>query len=209
MQTIIIDIETAALADAAAFLEEPEPPKNYTKADTIVAWLATAKAEQLARCALDPDLCQVVAIGWKQNGASAAIATDGKTEAELLEAFAELVRPVMGEALPRLLGFNLLGFDLPVLMRRCQYLGIKLPEISLDRYRSPHIDVMEKLSFNGRMRAHSLSFYCKRFGISHDDTTKGADVPALVAAGDWEKIRAHVLDDVCSTHKLAQRLGFV
>ncbi len=209
MQTITLDIETAALPDAAQFLEEPELPKNYTKADTIAAWLATAKAEQLAKCALDPDLCQVVAIGWKQNGASAAIATDGKTEAELLEAFAEMVRPVMGETLVRLLGFNLLGFDLPVLMRRCQYLGIKLPEISLDRYRSPHVDLMEKLSFNGRMKAHSLSFYCRRFSIAHDDSVKGADMPALAAAGEWEKIRAHVLDDVKSTHALAQRLGFV
>ena len=71
-----------------------------------------------------------------------------------------------------------------------------------------HIDLMEKLSFNGRIKAHSLAFYCKRFGIPHDDTLKGEDMPALAVAGEWEKIRAHVLDDVTSTYLLAQRLGY-
>ena len=94
-----------------------------------------------------------------------------------------------------------------MLLRRSLYLGVKAPDLNLDRYRSPHIDLSERLSLNGKARVRSLAFYCRRFGIPHDDTLKGEDMPALAARGDYETIRAHCLDDVSATAELARRLG--
>ena len=39
--------------------------------------------------------------------------------------------------------------------------------------------------------------------------TWGAIVPALVAAGEWEKVVAHVTSDLHLTVALARRLGIV
>ena len=90
------------------------------------------------------------------------------------------------------------------------YLDVKFPEINLDRYRSPHIDVWDALTYNGALRtAHSLAFYGKRLGIGTLDKVDGADVAKLAAAGDWDAIRDHCLSDIGLTHALANRLGLL
>jgi len=110
----------------------------------------------------------------------------------------------------RLVGFNILNFDLPVLIRRSQLLGVAHPVVNLDRYRTPHIDVMERLSFNGRLTYRSLNFYARRFGVElvETDLVVGADIPALVAAGEWDTIRNHCMCDIRKTTRLAARLGW-
>jgi predicted PolB exonuclease-like 3'-5' exonuclease len=108
-----------------------------------------------------------------------------------------------------IVSFNGFGYDLPVLMRRSQYLGIAHPFISLDRYRSPHIDLMQKLTFNGQIKAHKLRFYSSRFGMAVEDPHDGAEIAALVKAGDWKAVESHCLADLAQTRFIAQKLKLI
>ena len=200
---IVLDIETYPLDDAAEFLEEFTAPANYKDPEKIASYIADKRAEAIAKCALDLDLCRIVAIGVDdlQGNIVVAEAHDEVDERTVLLKFWNdwYESPTIG--------FNSLGFDLPVLIRRSQYLGVPTPNISLDRYRTPHIDLMERLSFNGKLRARGLAFYCKRFGIAFDDPTKGADIGDLVRGGKWEEVAAHCAADLKKTRALAERLG--
>jgi hypothetical protein len=204
---MVLDIETFALDEAADFIEEPSAPANYKDETKIAAYITDAKAKAVSRCALDPDLCRIVAIGVSDDaGTHVEIAPNVDQERVALSlAWLALARHQWA------IGFNLLSFDLPVMIRRSQYLGVEIPQcaFNLDKYRTAHIDLMERLSFNGKIKAHSLSFYCRRFGIAVDDDTTGKDVDALVRAGDWEAVSAHCRSDVLKTRLLAERLGYV
>ena len=94
-------------------------------------------------------------------------------------------------------------------MRRSLYLGIRAPQIAIDKYRHPQVtDLQQVLSFNGVLQWKTLDFFCKRLQLDvPEDEYTGADVGRLVAAGDWEAVRAHNLSDVGKTAKLAARLG--
>lgn len=202
---MILDIETIALDEAANFIEEPTAPANYKDPAKIEAYVADAKAKAINRCALDPDLCRVVAIGWQAHDCSDVwIAPSAQHERDVIRDFWRLAAPFY-------IGFNLLSFDLPVLIRRSQYLGVDVPPIALnlDKYRTPHIDLMLRLSFNKTIDAHSLDFYCRRFGVPITDTTSGADVDAMVRAENWGGIAIHCRADVLKTAALAERLGYL
>lgn len=205
---VVIDIETCSLHDAEAFLEPVAAPSNYKDPEKIRAYQDEKRAELLGRCALDPDLCRVIAVGlWSQDDPDAsvwALDEDNQDEAAIIDHAWRAIRQAQA-----VIGFNILGFDLPVLIRRSQYLGIPTPNINLDRYRTPHVDLMERLSFNGKLRYRGLDFYCKRFGIDVPDRYSGQQIAELVAAEDWAGIVQHCQADVRKTHALAQRLGFM
>lgn len=203
---LVFDIETAPLGDAASYMEPAEPPANYKDPIKIQAYIAEKNAENLDRCGLDVDLCRVVAIGYQVEGddpQSLLVGIDCPTEADLLRAFWLRV------ADRHLVGFNCLAFDLPVLLRRSQYLGVPTPSIQIDRFKHPTVtDLATVLSFNGAIRMRSLSFYAKRFGISCDpDQLTGVDIAQAVKDGDWAGIEGHVKADVQKTAALASKLG--
>ena len=104
----------------------------------------------------------------------------------------------------------MLGFDLPVLMRRSLYLRVPCPTLNLDRYRSPHIDLYNRLTYNGMFQeqghSQSLKFYLSRLNIPNDDPYTGEQVYDLVTAGDWDAVRYHNYCDVLGEHRLYQRL---
>jgi len=201
---IVFDIETASLEDAVDYLESVETPANYKDPVKIAAYLVEKQADQLAKCALDVDLCRVVAIGWQEEGRvpNAVVLKDADQEAEALRDLWERFghHP--------LVGFNCLAFDLPVLLRRSLYLGVPAPKIQIDRFRHARVtDLLSELSYDGKLRLRSLAFYAKRFGLKTEETIPSATIPQAVAEGRWEDISAHVLDDVRVTAQLAQRLG--
>lgn len=204
----VLDIEATGIADAAEFMETPEAPANYKDPLKIAAYVEEAKQAAMGRCALDPDLARVVAvgIGIPESGAVEVLTASSEDEER------ELLRETWGWLRGQVtaVGYNVLGYDLPVLLRRSLYLGVPAPAIQIDKYRHPAvIDLMQLLSFSGAIKFRGLKFYAKRFGLPCDDTVNGADVPALIAAGEWASVEAHVRSDVRLTMALAQRIGVV
>ncbi len=206
---VVFDIETAPLPEAADYLERSSAPDNYKDPVKIAAYIAAEDAKQLDRCGLDVDLCRVVAIGTfsedEESGDADVVKGGDVDEASLLAAFWCRVEN------HHLVGFNCLGFDLPVLLRRSLYLGVKAPQIQIDKFKHPRVtDLMQVLSFNGALRLRGLSFYAKRFGFAGqvEDPLTGADMALAVKEGRWEDVRAHVMADVQKAALLAERLGY-
>jgi predicted PolB exonuclease-like 3'-5' exonuclease len=202
--TVIVDLECVGIDTAGDYVEPVSAPANYKDPEKIAAYMDEARAAQIAKCALDPDLARIVALGVaNENGIAVSVNRDEDEERAILGTF------WAAHDGATYITFNGHGYDLPMLMRRSLYLGVGYPAINIDRYRSPHIDLMQRLTFNGVLKPHSLKFYCKRFGIPVDDAISGADIPALVKAGEWDKVRAHCESDVRLTYALAARLGYV
>jgi predicted PolB exonuclease-like 3'-5' exonuclease len=231
---LVLDIETVTLENAADYIDPPEaiPEPDYgavtpaanlkdpikilesisnRRAAARADWFeAKAKAQaayvaKLEAGALDPDLCRVVAIGVQRDASPYVRVIDGlndKAESDLLVWFWKQTQTP-----DTFIGFNMLTFDLPVLMRRSLYLGIHHAPVNLDRYRTPHIDLMQRLSFNGVLKFRGLDFYTKRFGIDVPDPTTGRDMAALVKAGMWTEVANHCRADIQKTAALARRLG--
>jgi predicted PolB exonuclease-like 3'-5' exonuclease len=210
MTAIVFDVEAVAIDSAGNYLEPVAAPGNYKDPDKIAAYCAQAQIEQLAKAALDIDLGRIVALGTLTESASEPtvhLARDEQDERELLAGFWPLVTKT-GFSRPTLVGFNCLGYDLPLMLRRSLYLGIQAPRFQMGKYRHDGIDdLMLTLSFDGAVKYRGLSFYCKRFNIDVPDLTSGKDIAAMHAAGEWDDIAAHCRADVLKTAKLAQRIG--
>ena len=219
---ILLDIETIAHERAREFFPPPDvefltPPKNYSKVETILRWKDEEKARRLAqweteleRCALDPDLNRVIAIGWMSVDQHEPIAMTCPTEAherQALTAFWEQARH------RQLIGYNIAGFDVPTLLRRSLLLDIDAPGLSISKYRHPAItDLMKLLSFDGLLPWRKQSFYLRRFGLDQDlpcDDVNGEDIAQLVAEGNWPAVLHHVQCDVLGVRALARYLGLV
>ena len=200
-RTSFLDIETVASPDVEGLLDPVRAPANYKDPFKIAVYRADKLAEKIATASLEPDLCEVVAVGVDSGQGVEAMTRADLDETQILEWFWDRV------AGSRFIGFNILKFDMPVLIRRSQLLGIPYPHVNLDRYRTQHVDLLEQLSFNGLIPYRSLGFYCRRFGIDvPEDVVAGSDIGGLVAAGEWDLVLAHVVSDVAKTRLLAERL---
>ena len=125
---LFFDIETTANADAIALLPEPSAPANYKDQVKIAQYITEKKAEQIAQAPLDADLGKVIAISL-QNGIESSVEVhligdpETKTESDLIRWFWSLFAKADG----RSCGYNIIGFDLPYLLRRSFDLGIQVP----------------------------------------------------------------------------------
>lgn len=215
MRYAVIDIETTAIDTAADYIEPASAPANYKDEAKIAAYVKDATAEKVQKAGLDPDLNRIVCIGWRFHDSTHVGAVSCRSE----EAEANALGYFWGQVRNcGLITFNGRRFDLPVLIRRSMYLGVKHAPVNMDRYRSPHIDLFEKLTFGGAITAHSLKFYAKRLGLELKDEITGKDIAALVKAGTeaadeaardacWHAIEMHCKSDVNLTFQLAERMG--
>ena len=205
---MVLDIETVALPDAGEFIEDVTAPANYKDPEKIAAYIAEARAEAVTRAALDPDLCRIVALGYQVEGSGLLAPTvrlcrTDHDEFGVLEEFWRTFRAF------QFLGFNQVGFDLPVLLRRSLYLGVAAPRLLLGKYPNQHpqcLDLAGELSNYGARKYRSLGFYAKRLclpALSGD----GAEVAGWVAAGQWTALQQHNAADITTTVALATRLG--
>ena len=212
--SLIVDLETIAIPDAGDYLEPAMAPSNYKSPDAIANYVQTKTAERLANAALDPDLNRICAIGWRLESRDVEpeviLCYDEDAERHALAEFWGLVACDSNRT-RRLVTFNGFSFDLPTLMRRSVYLEVWPSRyLSIDKYRSPHCDLYQKLSFNGAIKPHSLRFYAQRFGLPIESPElTGADIAARVEAGDWTAVRDHCASDVNLTYALAERLRYI
>lgn len=222
---IVFDIETAPIPNAADFLEPPdlddiEAPSNYKDTEKIAAYIADAKVKRVAKhakdcaekAALDWNVGRIVAIGLQTESMDApqvAIAETEKREREMLFWLWETLstrRPVVG--------FNIRSFDVPYCIQRSRLLGLVPPRLSLARFDNHDLcDLFDLLTFSDtqdtKVMRHTLGRFAQRFGVPHDDSIHGSEIPGLVAAGQWSEIEAHVTADVQTCVALAEHLGVV
>lgn len=209
--TLVFDCEAVAIDGAAEYLEPSSAPAHYKDEAKIAAYCEQAQREQLAKAALDIDLARIVALGVLSDNAAEPVvncARDERDERSILVWFWSIVTP--GPVRPTLIGFNCIGYDLPLLLRRSLYLGVSAPRLPINKYRHDGIvDLMLSLSFDGAQKYRGLTFYRKRFGlvgIPADEMT-GKDIAGLYAARNWVGIEAHCWADVLTTAALARRIG--
>ena len=206
---IIVDIETAGLPNAADYLDPVVPDARLKDPEKIKADIADKEAARVQKLALDWNVGRIVAMGWWIKGGIAPVhvCIHEADEAAALEAFWRHSRN------RTIVGYNVKGFDLKFMIQRSRYLGVAYPMLDLGKYtRKGIVDLFLELTFNdgtydqGAMR-RTLHAFCRRFGIPVNDSINGKDIPALVAAGEWEKVSAHVTSDVEVTVALSRKLG--
>jgi len=104
------------------------------------------------------------------------------------------------------------GFDLPVIVARCLHHGLAFPwyyQQRDTRYRystEGHIDLMDLLADYGATRAYSLDLAAKLIGMPGKLDCIGADVQAMIDAGEIEQVRAYCMQDVVQTAALFLRV---
>lgn len=208
---LVLDLATAPLADVTAFLEPVDselrkPPANYTKADTITAWRQADYADDVKKAALDLDLARISGIGLATNRFSMTrLAKDESQEQALLEYVADIIG-----AQTCLVSYNGLTFDWPMLMRRAAYLAVPFPTINCDRFRTPHCDVLAKLSLNDSSRKKPLGWYVRRHRWT--DLSKplsGEQEARVFETEQWDELSASLAHDTTATARLASWLGLI
>lgn len=207
---IVVDIECVAVEGVSALYDAPEPDKRLKDPDKIAADIAQKRVDQIARAALYPWTARVVALGYCEDGDEAVrvfCAANEATETVMLKEFWAMAWN--GHSVAPLVTFNGLAYDLPVLAARSRLLGISAPELNLDRYRSPHPDLMQILTFRGAIERRSLKFFAKVFGLNTDDAFSGKEIAELYEDQNWMAIKAHCESDVTLTRQLAEHLGVI
>ncbi len=210
MRYLVLDLATAALPDAERYLEGTvRAPKNYGD-EAAAKYIIEKQAERVNEAALDLDLARITALGFMlvsltDYAIDVRVCREEADERLLITDVANLIGT--GGTIITFGGHN---FDLPLVMRRAQYLGIRFPKINLDRYKSPHIDLCELLSDRNQQRRRSLQFYVKRMGWS--DLTKilsGAEEAQVPTSGRWDDLEASIRHDVTATYRLAKWCGVI
>lgn len=208
---IVCDIETCGLDNAADYLEPVQPDSRLKDPEKVKADIEAKTAARMEKLALDWNVGRIAALGWwtEGTGTQAFTCPFEADESAVLEVFWRRAKH------RTIVGFNIKGFDLRFMIQRSRYLGITHPDLDLGKYTKRGIeDLYQLLTFNdgmydqGAMR-RTLKQFCKRFGIPVNDDIAGKEIPVLVAAGEWEKVAAHVTSDVELTLALARRLGVI
>lgn len=209
MRLRVLDLETAVNPKALDWLEPVKPDSRLRDPEKIKASIEEKTSERNEKLALDWDCCRIVALGWVDVGSNDPWCEVCENEDEEKSALTFFWKTYSQQP-TRLVTFNGLKFDLPVLLTRSIDLEVPHPEINLDRFRSKDLDVWQWLTRNGaRQYPHSLSFYSKKYGFTTLDKVDGKDIGKLVEAKDWESIRQHCLSDVGLCHAVAARLGLL
>lgn len=208
----IVDLETVAIDGAEALVEPAQAPSNYKDPQKIADYIKEAQRKQVEQAAIYPYTNRIVALGWCEETddvETVSLINNEATEARALGEFWSRVVDSRTGHVESLVTFNGRRFDLPTLMVRSRFLGVRAPALNLDRYRSPHPDLLDVLTFGGTIESRSLGWYAKRFGLNTDDAFSGKHIGDLYADGNWDAIQAHCESDVRLTRQIAEILGVV
>jgi hypothetical protein len=231
---LFFDIETLSSPEACALMPEPKPPSNYSDPVKIAKWIDEAKAEAIEKAALDPDYGKVLSIGISYGEfISAWIVgepfgpqpepepvfdnsgeiTDGTitynlpppnllTEHDMISMFWDHFAECRGNCV----GFNILSFDLPYLMARSMYLGVRVPFIPmLAKFRTEPVTDLYAIRYNWGP-GKGLKQVCKLLGIVNDcPDVDGSKVKDLKP----DELRAYQISDVRLVMELYRRMNGV
>lgn len=223
-QRLIFDLETAANPENLALMPEPKAPGNLKDPVKIGAAIAEKKAELIETAALDPDYGKILSIGFSLDGENILVMMVGDcyfaeervnpetkelywyeeraTEQGIIETFWQHFLDCHGCCI----GFNILSFDLPYLMARSLYLGIRVPLIpNLAKFRTDPVTDLYAIRYNWGP-GKGLKQVCKLLGIPNDcPDIDGSKVKDLTR----EQLHAYQFSDVKLTIDLYRRMNGV
>lgn len=210
MQTII-DIETAGLPIEQIDHLAPTftAPSNYKDADKIAASIAEQRMEWFKRAALSPLTGKIVAIGYKvPNGQQVLHVAN---EIELLEEFWNDYEK-HAEKQGQMIGHNILGFDIPFIIRRSWANKIRVPAtVQNGRYLNERrfIDTMTAFQCGNRTeKFHSLDTVAKFMGFAGKTEAIGAQFAEILAT-DPKRALAYLAADLQAVESIAERMGLL
>lgn len=145
MSYLIIDIETIPNKNMEKYLPEIKAPSNYKDDIKIQQYIQKNQLEQIPKMALDIDFAQIRAIGiWENDNPCANIYDLEALEKEKLEWFWENAK------YKTLVGYNIISFDLPIILRRSLALGIVPTSLlRINKYSNDIIDLMNEFYHGG------------------------------------------------------------
>lgn len=191
---------------------EVTAPAKYSKPESIELWLAenreSAAREALAKTSFDGGAGHACTIGWAINDGHVQVehAEDVGEERDIIAAFFK--------GLPRsgatLVGHNVLGFDIPFLLKRAVVLGVELPPAStMPRDPKPWhpkvFDTMTSWAGAGHGDMISMNRLCGILGIVGKEDFDGSMVAEAWANGEHETIARYCDDDVRRTRAIHQK----
>ncbi len=200
---LFLDIETVANPDMVAMLPEPKAPSTYKDPEKIAAYIAEKKTQQLADAALDPDTGRICAIGTfapYDTHPQGRLAVGDASERRLLRWAWARIEGCGGN----MVGYNLINFDIPFMLRRSLALGVKVPNMPMvAKYRNAPVTDLYCILYNWQP-GKGLKTVCKMLGIENP-------LPDLdgsqVAGMDRCTRREYVCNDVMLTAALFDRMN--
>lgn len=207
MDPLFIDIETRRTDNAELIRRlsaKVKPPGSYKKPETIQKWWAeegeAARTAAIEETALNGTYGRLASVSWA-DGFTAPKVMSGDDEVGILTGISDILL----RNIRRIVAFN--GeFDLRFLYQRMVIAGVDVPTslrcAVADRY--GFIDPMKDWAgFRGYVSQADLA---AAMGIPNDDKTTGADMAALIDAGDWEAVEFHNVNDVAVLQQIYQRM---
>ena len=205
MSYSVWDCETGPLPDDQLnrLMPKFEPPANYTNEEKIAAWLKDKQADWKDKAALSALTGRVLAIGIRYSTGVEVIMQNDDDEAQILRDFWHDC--LNFEFADLWVGHNIIGFDLPFLMRRSMLLGVPVPHVIRPmRYFDPRfIDTMEKWDLGTHERI-SLDTLSKALGVGAKSGS-GKDFAKLWRE-DRDAALAYLRHDLELTEKCALKM---
>tara|TARA_R110000868_G_scaffold346673_1_gene607801 strand:+ start:1237 stop:1872 length:636 start_codon:yes stop_codon:yes gene_type:complete len=202
------DIETGPL-DAQWQLNNFEPQfqadKRLKDSDKIADDIASKRDEWIAESPLRAERGEVLAIGYSHDGKVVHILT-GKEDDILRNFIAILSASKSQEDL--ICGFNILGFDLPFIRRRCVILGIDFPYYSrMDKWKPWRFEIFDAMvdwQSGDRRASISLDKLARGLGVGKKNG-HGAMFHQLLKT-DPDAAMDYLTNDVMTTWAVCEKL---
>jgi hypothetical protein len=210
---IVFDIETYSTRDAQ-ILEEirdaavKKRPAQNTLKEIKGAWGTTEAraargAEAVAKTALDPMLAAVLVVAYSVDGVNHVTEVFASHEAERagLENLAEDWDAIMGPD-TLLVGHNIAGFDMPVLIGAWNRHDIEppdfFPRFSRGRFHGNYYDTMQQIP-NNNAGFVSLDTACRALGLpsAKSCTWEGLPMTGARVAEAFERAQFELLQEYC------------
>lgn len=211
---LFIDTETAPEPDEVLESMKPEfsAPANYKDPEKIAANIAEQEAKWKEKAALSPMTGRIVAFAVaRDNGAAIGEASlDPRDEKELLqEAWGAITEH--SAYTNTILGWNILGFDLPFMLKRSWKLGVEVPKTTISysfgraKFNRRFIDMMEFWTCGTQERFTRLDNALKFFGLD-GKVDLGDELFYQTYARDPELAMNYLNRDVDGLVELEQRI---
>lgn len=202
-QILTFDIETTANSLIEYHMPTFSAPGNYKDPTKIARYIKTKESEFTDKAALDLDFARVIAIGLTMEDGPIESVIVETSEADALKWFWSKVAQA-----ETICGYNIIGFDLPIIQRRSFALGVTPTRrlFDLKPWDAFTLDLMRNFYHQGYgpgVKYRGLKAVCAMFGIENPlPDVDGSQVASM----DADTLRAYVESDVQITRELARRM---